>query len=357
MKNKTIIFTGGTGGHVIPAVNFGNFLLSKGYICLLITDQRGSKYINNFKGKVYVINASHFSGNYIMRFKSFLNLLIGLIQSLIIVIKIRPKRCISFGSYATLNPLIIMLLFKLFYKNYIYIHEQNSILGKVNLFILPFARALFTNFKVLNNLDHKYFKKTHNVGLPNNIFINSKFVNIDKESKKIIFIYGGSQGSAPMLKKLLIILENIKDNYFSQFKLILQAPKQIQPVMKKTLNNLKIDFEINDFYSNIDEILTIAHIVISRAGAGTINNIINYKIPSIIIPLPNSIYNHQYYNAKYLSDMNAAILLDEKNFNIDTTFKILKELMEKSKHQNMKNQLKKLILPNANKEIFQKIFI
>ena len=52
MNKKIILCSGGTGGHVIPAINFGNYLLQKGYDCSIILDSRGKRYSNNFKGKV-----------------------------------------------------------------------------------------------------------------------------------------------------------------------------------------------------------------------------------------------------------------------------------------------------------------
>ena len=50
MHNFFVIFTGGTGGHVLPSVSFGNHLIDNGYKCILITDARGKKYTNQFKG-------------------------------------------------------------------------------------------------------------------------------------------------------------------------------------------------------------------------------------------------------------------------------------------------------------------
>ncbi len=55
MSNKILILSGGTGGHVIPSINYGNFLIKKGYECSLILDERGSKYSQIFNGKIYII--------------------------------------------------------------------------------------------------------------------------------------------------------------------------------------------------------------------------------------------------------------------------------------------------------------
>ena len=57
-----------------------------------------------------------------------------------------------------------------------------------------------------------------------------------------------------------------------------------------------------------------------RSGAGTINDIIQSQIPSILVPLPHSIYNHQYINAKYLIDRHAAQLVEEKDLGSDIAY-------------------------------------
>ena len=47
-----VLFAGGTGGHVIPAVNYGNYLIDCDYNCTLFLDKRGLKYASQFKGRV-----------------------------------------------------------------------------------------------------------------------------------------------------------------------------------------------------------------------------------------------------------------------------------------------------------------
>ena len=168
MNKKILICTGGTGGHVIPAVNFGNFLINKGFECCLILDKRGNKFSKNFNGKVFIIRSSHLSGNIFYKCNSLIDLLIGFIQSLFFLNKIKPNICIGFGSYATFMPLTALFFYKLFKNINLYLHEQNSVVGKVNLFFLPFSKSFFTNFREAINLPEKYKKKKIYVGLPDN---------------------------------------------------------------------------------------------------------------------------------------------------------------------------------------------
>ena len=127
-----------------------------------------------FKGKIYLINSSHFSGGIFFKINSFFNLLKGFIQSFKVLLKLSPDSCISFGSYATSMPLMSIILIKTFKNIDIYIHEQNSIIGKVNLFFIPYTKFLFTNFQTIRNFNPKYSSKYCYVGMPLNHYFAKK---------------------------------------------------------------------------------------------------------------------------------------------------------------------------------------
>ena len=359
MNKKIIIFSGGTGGHVLPAINFGNFLIEQDYDCYLILDSRGKKFSENFKGTIFEIDSSHLSGNIFYKIKSILKLLRAFISSLILMIKIHPDKCISFGSYATFTPLLATLIIKIFYKIDIYLHEQNSLIGKVNLFFLPYSKFFFTNFEHLKNLKAKNISKKCYVGLPNDgQKITSKINQILTNKNKIFFVYGGSQGSMSLINKLLLILYNIDIKYLKEIKFVIQSPKKMHKSLSEFFNKNNLDYEIKDFYNNIDEILNQTDFVFTRAGAGTINDIIRYKIPSIILPLSHSINNHQYYNAKYLFDKEASILIEEENFDSNLNSEIFTKLITNEKKQQiMKKALNEINLPEANEIMLTKILL
>ena len=113
-KYNYLILSGGTGGHVIPAVNFGNFIIEKGYDCSLLIDERGKKYTNSFKGQIKIVSSSHFSHNFLGKVRAIISNLIGFFQSWKYMINIRPHSCISFGGYATFTPLLVLVFFRIF---------------------------------------------------------------------------------------------------------------------------------------------------------------------------------------------------------------------------------------------------
>jgi len=358
-NNNILICTGGTGGHVIPAVNFGNYLIIKGYKCSLMLDKRGIKYANNFKGSIISIQSSHLSGNFYFKIKSMLILFIGLIQSIYHIVKIIPRHCISFGSYASFSPLLVSMFFKLINKIDIHIHEQNSVMGKVNLFFLPYSNNVFTNFEFIDNIKKEFHYKIYHVGFPsllkNKIQIDKS--NINKEKKIVIFIYGGSQGSAPIIECFLSIFSKLKKKEIEKTKLIIQSPNQLKHKVNETLTKLNVEYQLKDYYNNIHEILIETDLAIARAGAGTINDLIVYQVPSILFPLPHSMNNHQIKNAEYLKTKRCAIIMNENIFNKNKNLKIIRNLInDYEKRASMKLALNNIPLPNAN-ELMLKVLL
>ena len=92
--------------------------------------------------------------------------------------------------------MLTCILFKPIYKVKLYIHEQNSIIGRTNKFFLNFSNKLFLNFDIKSKINSKYKDKIFVVGSPENNFQkNNNISNKNSDSKFTIFISGGSQGS------------------------------------------------------------------------------------------------------------------------------------------------------------------
>ena len=70
-SDSVILITGGTGGHVIPAVNLGNYMIDNGNCCYLLVDNRGIKYTSNFKGKIIKIYSAHLGYNFFDNIRFF----------------------------------------------------------------------------------------------------------------------------------------------------------------------------------------------------------------------------------------------------------------------------------------------
>ncbi len=357
MKENFLLITGGTGGHVIPAKNFANYLSLKNINCSIITDKRGYKYFDNYNGKIYVISSSNLNGNLLFKIFGIFQILFGLIQSFFIIFLLKPSHSISFGSYASFSPMLTCILFKPFYKFKLYIHEQNSIIGRTNKFFLNFTNKLFLNFDIKSKINLKFKDKIFVVGSPENNF--QKNINMsDKNSKSnfTIFISGGSQGSEFVSNFATNLIKIIDNEKIIKAKFIFQCSKYLIKKHKKELRNIKSSITLKDFFTNVDEILVNANLAICRAGAGTIVDLINFKIPSILIPLPSSKDNHQLFNAKILAKHDLAVIIDQNKDDLDKAKRqIYKIHRNRKKLESMNKKFDMITVKNSNTLIYKLI--
>ena len=359
MKRRDIVLiSGGTGGHVIPAVNFGNYLILNGYNCYLLTDNRGKKYVSDFRGKIVVISSSHLNHNFVGKLKSLCFLLFGLLQATLFLINIRPFKCLSFGSYASSMPLIILSLFKFVGSTHLYLHEQNSVMCKVNIFFSPVANKIFLNFKETKKLYNIFKKKSYFVGLLKNHIYNYRLRKIDIEKNKIIrvFVCGGSQGAVNLNYKIKNLLLKINKDCLKKIEISMQCPSSQIDELKEIFKQSKVKYELKNFFDNILDKLYQTDILIARAGAGTINDAIMAQIPTIFVPLPQASNNHQFDNALYLQNKKAALIINEKELDNSYSYLVIKKLIENSDQQiSMIKNLQKIKNFDTNSLIFKQM--
>ena len=139
MKNKEVVIAaGGTGGHVFPALSLYDNLKKEKYNITLTTDLRGLKFIDKSKNlNLKIIDTANFSNrNY---FISSCKIIYAIIKSFFLIIKIKPQLIFGMGGYASLPICVSAILLK---KPFV-IYENNLILGKVNKFLLPYAKKSF----------------------------------------------------------------------------------------------------------------------------------------------------------------------------------------------------------------------
>ncbi len=357
MKKNFLLITGGTGGHVIPAKNFANYLSVKNINCSIITDKRGYKYFDNYNGKIYIISSSNLNGNLIFKILGIFQILLGLIQSFVIIFILKPSHSISFGSYASFSPMLICVLFKPFNKVKLFIHEQNSIIGRTNKFFMTFTNRLFLNFDIKYKINPKFKNKIFVVGSPENNFQkNTNISNKNSDSNFTIFISGGSQGSEFVSNFATNLIKIIDNEKIIKAKFIFQCPKPLIKKYAEELRNIKSPIILEDFFINVDEILADANLAICRAGAGTIVDLINFKLPSILIPLPSSKDNHQFFNAKILAKHGLAIIIDQNNDDLEIAKKHIYETYSNEKKiESMNKKFDIIKVKNSNTLIYKLI--
>ena len=141
MKKKIIFSTGGTGGHIFPAVNLMKHFFDEGYNVLLVTDIRGENYIKNYSQfKSYVLKADTVTKkNIINKLYSLLIIFYSIIKSIFILRKEKPALVFGFGGYVSFP---ISFASK-FFNIPLVIYENNMILGRANKYLSFIAKKIF----------------------------------------------------------------------------------------------------------------------------------------------------------------------------------------------------------------------
>ncbi|HRR96448.1 MAG TPA: glycosyltransferase [Candidatus Ratteibacteria bacterium] len=307
-EKKIAIVSGPTGGHFFPALSIGDSLIEKGIKVKFFVPERGFiiNWLNKRNYNFSIIPEVKISKKnvFIVPFKFLYNVL----KCFIFIQKENFVAIVGTGSYTTFPFLVAG---KILRKD-IYLHEQNYIPGKVTKFFSILSRRTFLTFPYRNKLPEKKVVVT---GFP---LLKEFKIHISKEeiienffldkNKKVIVVFGGSQ-SASFLNKL--ITSNI--DYFvkkNDFHIIIIAGKEKVKV-EEIFFKKKVSGIVFDFYYNMNELYSIADIVISRAGAGTISELTYWKIPSILIPYPFA-GGHQFFNAMFLQEKDACFLIPQR---------------------------------------------
>jgi len=239
------------------------------------------------------------------------------------------------------------------------IQEQNSFPGLTNRILSKKAKLICVAYSGME----KYFnpEKIILTGNPirSEIFSNSttsekgkKFFGLDSEKLTILAI-GGSLGARTINESINKILPEIAAK---NYQIIWQTGRNYNYTPSKQIEPEKIqNIFVQDFIFEMPQAYAAADIIISRAGAIAVSEIIAMAKPVIFIPSPNVTDDHQTKNATALVNQNAAILLKDSE-----AYELLGEVLfdlidDENKRNEMSNNLKKLAMPNAAEKIAEKI--
>jgi UDP-N-acetylglucosamine--N-acetylmuramyl-(pentapeptide) pyrophosphoryl-undecaprenol N-acetylglucosamine transferase len=210
----------------------------------------------------------------------------------------------------------------------IFLHEQNVTPGKLNLLASKIADKVMITFPQSASF---FGKKAILTGYPVRKFgKNYKKEDVLEKLKippqrKVIFAFGGSQGSRTINRCVVSSLKYFlpcKDKIFvilscgigqSGYNGLNDVEEQLkQNYNENELAQIKDFFKYEPYFYNIDEVFSIADLVIARSGAGTLFEISSFELPSILIPKVGLANEHQVMNAMAMEDAAGAEILFEK---------------------------------------------
>ncbi len=349
MKKKVLISTGGSGGHVIPALIFHEHLKDNFDVCLS-SDRRGMQYLKREKYKVKIINTPKFTKNFfLLPFKIFLILYLTL-KSLFFLKKEKIDILISTGGYMSLPLCLASKILKI----KIFLFEPNMVIGKANRLFLSFCKKIICYSDTIINFPKKFQKKIVLI----KSLLRKEFYSIksrDQIGKEInLLIIGGSQGAELFdvaIKDTVIKLSKRYD-----LKVFQQISIKNYENLKNFYSDNQIKNELFDFNENIFDFMTKVNLCITRAGASTLAELTFLNIPYLAIPLPHAKDNHQLENALFYKKLGCNWVLSQNELNeISLTGKIIKMIDNKEEYLEKKKNMKNFSYQNSWNNINQKI--
>ena len=351
MKKKILISSGGTGGHVIPAIALLEHLKDN-FEVLLVLDKRGSNYVNKEKYKYKIVNSSRLSLNFLKLPWTLITFLGSILKSFFLLKNNNIDILIGTGGYMSVPICIVAKILNI----KVYLFEPNAVIGRANKFLVKFCNKIFCYSEEIINFPKKYKNKIYKINhiLRKNTY---EFVNFKKEeiNKKVkLLIIGGSQGAR-------FFDENLKKSIVSISKKY--SIKIYHQVSNSDLNNLEsfyanngIESKLFNFEDNISQYINEANIAITRAGASTLSELALLKVPFIAIPYKFALDNHQLENALYYKENDCCWLLKEEEFDENKLTTLLIKIIEnREEYLNKKKSLEKFSYQNSWNEINKKL--
>ncbi|MFH0855717.1 MAG: UDP-N-acetylglucosamine--N-acetylmuramyl-(pentapeptide) pyrophosphoryl-undecaprenol N-acetylglucosamine transferase [Candidatus Omnitrophota bacterium] len=317
---RVLIVTGASGGHIFPAVSFIQALKEKdsGIDALLVLPERGLKpgvSLGDCKIK-YISTATITAGITPANILALAKFLKGAWESFNIIIEFKPDLVVGFGSLDSIPCVLIAWFFRI--KTMI--HEQNVLPGKANRLLARFVDRVAVSFAESEYYFSLNRQKLTLTGNP----LRKQIKKIDKaraldffglaKDKFTILVMGGSRGSRNINSGFLKAVSKLGS--LSAMQVIHLAGSGDFEDIKESYRRMNLSARVFDFLGDIEQAYSASDLVVSRAGATSISELIFFEIPAVISPYPFA-YAHQLKNASILKDKGCAIVISDDELDKD----------------------------------------
>ncbi len=351
MKKRILISTGGSGGHVVPALTlFEHF--KNHFDVLISSDKRGSKYIDTANYKFKIINVSPLTKNIFFMPMNIFIFLIAIIKSFLFIKKKKIGTILSTGGYMSLPICISAKILNC----RIVLFEPNMVIGRSNLFLLNSCSDILCYSKEIKNFPEKFKHKIRLIPpiLRKPIYSQNQKIRKKFSNKIKILIIGGSQGAAFFQKGLMGAISNLSKKF--NLYIMHQTNDKNKYQLENFYKDTKIKYNIFNFKEDLYRSVSDVDFCITRAGASSLAELVHLNLPFLTIPFPYAKDNHQYYNALYYKNLNCCWMLDQNN-NIqnELTHLFLDISNNQTSIDGKINSMKKISYENSWNNINQKL--
>jgi UDP-N-acetylglucosamine--N-acetylmuramyl-(pentapeptide) pyrophosphoryl-undecaprenol N-acetylglucosamine transferase len=344
-----LITAGGTGGHVYPALAVADYLRHHGMPLVWLGTRSGLEYrIIPARGyRLLTIRIAGVRGRGLLRLAWMpVQALLAVLHSMVLLMHIRPVLVLGMGGFVSGPAGVAAWLMRI----PLLIHEQNAIAGFTNAVLARFATRVMEafpgTFRTASAVVH--------TGNPvrSEIIAGVPLAPSSESSEALnILVLGGSQGAKALNELMPEAFARLDPQ---SIRIWHQCGEQHYDATHQRYHQYGVSARIDRYISAMAEAYAWAGLVVCRAGALTVSELMVAGLPSILIPYPHAVDDHQTANARYLSGNGAGILVPQARADGVSLAALMRELLgARERLAEMARKARALAMPDATELVAQ----
>ncbi len=328
MNAPFVLAAGGTGGHLFPAQALAGELMRRGRRVVVMTDGRGYNYGSVFPGaEITTVPAATFAGrSRVGRIGAFAIIALGVAAALLKLLNLRPRAVVGFGGYPSLPVMMAAALARVPAA----LHEQNAVPGRVNRLLAPRVKRIAATFPFArfapNHPDRVVFTGNP-VRAEAVAFRDLPYTPPEPGGQIRLLVFGGSQGARALSEIVPAALARLPEDLRRRLTITQQTRAEDLEMVENAYRRTGLKAEAAKFFTDLPRRMAEAHLVIARSGASTLSELTVIGRPSILIPYPHAMDDHQTANAAVLAEAGAAWVIKEDVLDSDGLARLLAEIL------------------------------
>lgn len=312
--SKIVLCTGGTGGHVFPALALCAQLSDRGFDVELLTDARGRRFC--YDSDVNITVLPEVSSKLYALARSILNSALITLSLAMNWRKNKPDAIVVFGGIISIVPSLIALSFRI----PVIVHEQNVVLGKANAMLARICSYLTSNFKI------NRFKQVCTPVRREIQQVAASHYEHMRDGKFRLTVIGGSQGASIFSYVIPQAISMLPEEIRRSLAIVQHASEKEKTALQEKYESLGVESIVVEFIRDVPDVIAGSSLVICRAGASTLNELATIGRPAILVPYPYATDDHQAANAMYLQALGAGYCVLERDFSPEWLARKIEEL-------------------------------
>lgn len=300
---------GGTGGHLFSAIALANALTARGHRVSVLTDTRGARFQSGVQ--VRAIPVARLAGGPVAKTLGVLRLALGVLTSAWHLKRGRTRLLVGFGGYPSVPPVLAARLLGV----PVVLVEQNAVLGRANRRLAGLAKLVATAFPDIEGLAKA---RQHFTGIPVRPAVVEARTTLYRppasEETFRLLVFGGSQGAHVFAAIVPAACARLPLHLRHRLRVTQQARAEDAAAVRQAYAELGIAADIAPFFEDLPARMAACQLVIARAGASTIAEVLTIGRPAVLVPYPYAMDDHQTANARAIDAAGAAWLMPQPAF-------------------------------------------